>query len=340
MITVYRWDAASQKGANSDPGVLRDRTIFDSEDVWWIDLAAPTEEEERQVFQSLYPVHPLTFEDITRLRREPKAPPHFPKVEEFKDYLFIVMNPPSADFLQALKQTPPVAHTGRSATQLSSVLARRVLITHHYEPIAGVDALHAFLARHETEAGRGPDFLFPIMLDASVDQYATALAGFDDALDALEARVVAQPRPALLRSLLRLKRDLVSLRKTLVHEREVMIRLARGEFHVIDAREIVYYRDVYDHIARFAELVDSSREMATDLMQTHLAATSNRLNEIMKVLTMISTILLPMTVIAGFYGMNFKMREYDWPHGELWALALMIATGVGSLAFFRWRRWI
>lgn len=340
MITVYHWDAQAKKGAVANPTVLRDRSIRDSEDVWWIDLAAPSEDEERLVFESFFSVHSLTLEDITRLRREPKAPPHFPKVEEFKDYLFVVMNPPSVEFLQALQRVPAVAYTGRNATQLSAVLTNRVLITHHYEPIAGVEALHAFLARHESEAGRGPDFLFHLILDASVDQYATALAGFDDALDTLENRVLAQPRPALLRNLLRLKRDLVALRKTLVHEREVMVRLARGEFSLIDPREVVYYRDVYDHLARFAELVESSREMATDLMQTHLAATSNRLNEIMKALATVSTILLPMTVITGFYGMNLKMQEVDWRYGELWAVSLMLAASAGSFAFFRWRKWI
>jgi magnesium transporter len=141
--------------------------------------------------------------------------------------------------------------------------------------------------------------------------------------------------------LLRMKREIILLRKTMIHEREVLARLARGEFDLVDEREMVYYRNVYDHLVRFSELIESSRDLVTDLMQTHLAATSNRLNSIMKVLTMISTVVLPMTLVAGVYGMNFKhMPEIEWPWGYPLALALMAATGVTGYLFFRWSRWL
>ena len=132
------------------------------------------------------------------------------------------------------------------------------------------------------------------------------------------------------------------MRKTLVYEREVLARLCRGEFDLIEAREMVYYRNVYDHLVRFTELIESSREMVSDLMQTHLAAASNKLNEIMKVLTMISTVVLPMTLIAGIYGMNFKkwFPELDWDYGYPFALGLMALTGIASFVFFRWKKWI
>jgi magnesium transporter len=121
----------------------------------------------------------------------------------------------------------------------------------------------------------------------------------------------------------------------------VLARLSRGEFALIDERETVYYRNVYDHLVRFAELIESSREMVSDLMQTHLSAISNRLNEIMKVLTMISTVVLPMTLVAGVYGMNFKhMPEIESPYGYPAALGLMAMMGLGSFAFFRWKKWI
>src|SRR5262249_29376997 len=136
-------------------------------------------------------------------------------------------------------------------------------------------------------------------------------------------------------------RAIVSFRKTLVYEREVLSRLARGEFGLIEARQTVYYRNVYDHLVRFTELIDSSREMASDLMQTHLAAASNKLNEIMKVLATISTIVLPMTLISSIYGMNFEdMPELHWGFGYPLAIVLMILTGVGSVLFFRWKKWI
>jgi len=121
----------------------------------------------------------------------------------------------------------------------------------------------------------------------------------------------------------------------------VLARMARGEFELIDEREMVYYRNVYDHLVRFTELTESSREMVADLLQTHLSVTSNRLNEIMKVLTIFSAVILPMTLVTSVYGMNFiHMPEIDKPWGYPWALGLMVVVGLSPLAIFRWKRWI
>lgn len=151
-----------------------------------------------------------------------------------------------------------------------------------------------------------------------------------------------QPSGLLPSRLLGLKRGIIGLRKTMIYEREVLARLCRGEFGLIDVREMAYYRNVYDHLIRFTELIEASREMVMDLMQTLLASQANKLNEVMKVLTMISTTILPMTLIAGVYGMNFRkwFPELDWEYGYLWALGLMAASGLVSLGFFRWKRWI
>ena len=301
----------------------------------------PTPDEEALVFQQFFPVHPLTLEDITRLRREPEAPPHLPKVEEFRDYLFVIVNPLRQSFLDSIVKDDGTPPKERASTQLSAVLNENLLITHHEEAVASVDELRAFLARHD-EAHRGPDYLFHLILDGMVDQYAVGLDHFDESLEALEGGVLEQPLPTTLQALLHLKRQIILARKTLVYEREVLARLSRGEFALIDERERVYYRNVYDHLVRFTERIESSREMATDLMQIHLAATSNKLNEVMKALAMISTVVLPMTLIAGIYGMNFGdlQPEYKWRYGYPFALGLMLVTGISSFLLFRWKRWL
>jgi magnesium transporter len=344
MISVYCWNFGQEAGLWLDAAVLRERCeqLRVASDVYWIDLDNPTPAEEVLVYKDFFPVHPLTLEDVTKLRREPTVRPHLPKVEEFPNYLFVVVNPLAPEFLQRLRRPPgPAPAEDFLATQLSAVLSKKVLITHHYRPVAGVGELRAFLGRHEAHAGRGPDYLFHLVLDALVDEYAPALDAFEDRLDAIEAEVFARPTPQLLHELLQVKRDLIVLRKTLVHEREVLARLSRGEFGLIDAREMAYYRNVYDHVVRFTELIENAREMVSDLMQTHLSATSNKLNEIVKVLTMISTAVLPMTLVAGIYGMNFDvLPEKAWPYGYPFALGLMALLGVGALGFFRWKKWI
>ena len=145
----------------------------------------------------------------------------------------------------------------------------------------------------------------------------------------------------VLDQLLAWKRTIVSLRKTVLHEREVLYRLVRGEFSFIEQREVAYYRDVSDHLFRFAEMLETSREMVSDLLQNHLAHASHRLNEVMKVLTAVSTIILPMTLISGIYGMNFQeMPELHWSMGYPMALFLMTVAGSATYWFYRKRGWL
>ena len=351
MITIQVWNRASNSVQTLDAAALTAQceALRATEDVIWIDLQQPTVEEEQLVFQTFFPIHTLTLEDIARMRREPDAAPHLPKVEEFPDYLFVIVNPLTGEFQQHIGK--PVngkaanRHNGMSRpfTQLSAVLTRNMLITHHYEPMGCTDQLRAFLKRHGAQADRGPDFLCHLILDHTVDEYVPVLDYIDDSLEQLETHVLQKPRQTLFHRMLRLKREIILLRKTLIYEREVLVRLARGEFALVDEREMVYYRNVYDHLVRFTELIESSREMAADILQTYLAATSNRLNQIMKVLTMISTIVLPMTLISGIYGMNFENSE--WPDfqttwGFQFAIGLMLLSGGISLFFFYWRKWL
>src|SRR5262249_10548238 len=159
---------------------------------------------------------------------------HFPKVEEFPDYLFVIVNPLTAEYLHFVAtkgERPPE----KLFTQLSAVLTQTVLITHHYEPLPCLDQVAAFVGRHEQLAERGPDYIFHLILDATVDQYAPVLDHVDERLDAMELEVMQRPRQKLFLKLLHIKRRIIVLRKTLVHEREVLVRLARGDFSLVDA---------------------------------------------------------------------------------------------------------
>jgi magnesium transporter len=351
MITVLRWDAA-EKACRECPvdRLPSSPAEVSPEDVWWVDVTDPTPEEEDLIFGKFFPVHALTREDIARPRGKPDPGAHLPKVEEFPNYLFVIVNPLPPGLGAAMRvspNTPPPSSapplTGRHRPQLSAVLNHHVLVTHHYQPLECISTARTFVGRHSDAARRGPDFLFHHILDAMVDEYAPVVERVAARLDRLETRLFKDPTPRLLGRLLKVKRIVTGLRKTLILEREVLARLIRGEFELVDEREVVYYRNVYDHLVRYTELIESAREMVSDLMETHLSAVSNRLNQVMKVLTMISTVVLPMTLVAGIYGMNFE--ENVWPGfkttwGFRFAIGTMLFLGLGSLAYFRWKKWL
>jgi magnesium transporter len=356
MIRLYCWDAASGVTSRPWPAHLTGTAAQVTGDaVVWIDLENPTPEEEEEVLRRFLPVHTLTFEDVTRDRRLPDQGAHLPKVEEFPDYLLVIVNPlpwelsngktgdPSSGDAAPPPARKPTASGRWVRPQLSGVFTQNVLVTHHYDRLSCVEAVRGQVERRGETARRGPDYLFHLILDEMVDEYAPVVDRFADRLVKLEAKLFRKPSRKVLAELLRLKRTVVFLRKNLTMEREVLARLTRGEFDLVAEREIVYYRNVYDHLVRYTELVEGAREMVGDMMQMHLSATSNRLSEIMKVLTMISVIILPMTLIAGVYGMNFE--ESEWPDfktgwGFPFALGLMALTAVTALSLFRWRRWI
>jgi len=350
MISVLHWDNAARACNVVPAGELPPNIASVApDDVWWVDLCDPTPDEEELVFGRFFSVHPLSREDITRARAAPDHGAHLPKVEEFPDYLFVIVNPLPPGLGEILKTIPketpspaPAALLARkNRPQLSAVITHSVLVTHHYQPLECITTARTYIDRHAESARRGPDYLFHYVLDAMVDEYTPVVDRIAAQLDGLETHLFKDPTPKLLARLLRLKRVVTGLRKTLILEREVLARLIRGEFELVDEREVVYYRNVYDHLVRYTELIESAREMVSDLMETHLSAVSNRLNQVMKVLTMISTIVLPMTLVAGIYGMNFKhMPELDWRWGYPMALGIMLLLGVGSLMFFRWKKWL
>ena len=220
MITIHAWDDTTKTVRPLDAVALREQrdALRSSQVILWIDLQQPTPEEEQLVFEVFFPIHSLSLEDVTRLRREPDAPPHLPKVEEFPDYLLIIVNPLTHEFLQHVG-TANHRHNGsaRPFTQLSAILTRTMLITHHYETMNCIDQLRAYLERHGAQADRGPDYLCHLILDSTVDEYAPVLDYIDDSLDHLETFVLQNPRQALFQRMLRLKREIIILRKTLIY---------------------------------------------------------------------------------------------------------------------------
>ena len=304
----------------------------------WVDLSAATPEEFDRVFGKLVGVHALTREDLTEVT--PRGGAHLPKIEEFPDYLLVIVNPLPPRCADADPRHDP-GYDRLDRPQLGAVLTANVLVTAHAGGLACVRQARKLLDRNQAAMRRGPDYVFHLILDAMVDEYGPVLDAVADELDAVERSLFGRPHPRVLSRLLHLKRQVSFMRKTLALEREVLAKLTRGDFDLVDEREMAYYRDVHDHLVRYAEMADAARETVGDLVQTHLALSSHRLNGVIKILTMISTAILPMTLVSGIYGMNFKhMPELDWRYGYALALGLMAAIGVGTVVLFRVKKWL
>lgn len=302
----------------------------------WIDLENSTIEEDEIVFKKVFPVHKLTLEDISYLRDVNKKP-HLPKVEEYSTYLFVILNPLCDDFQHATQ----VLDLDHATTQLSVFISPKLLITHHLGSLVGIREVMTYLERHVLKPHHGSDFVLHLIIDGIIDRYRPLLDSLEEHFNQLEEVVFVAPEKSKLQDLIGLKRVINVLRKTLIHEKEILFRLGRGEFQVIGETRTIYYRDVYDHAARFIEAIENNRDMVSDLLQAHLSSSSNKLNEVMKVLAIISILILPMTVISGIYGMNFEHQpEVHWQYGYPLALFLMFLTSFGSYRFFKFIKWI
>jgi magnesium transporter len=297
---------------------------------FWIELDERTPDAEHFLAQTLH-VHPLAIEDFW-------GDLGLPKVEDFGDYVQLVMHGIREG--DAGSKEIPLA-----LAELDVLIGRNFLVTHaHDEKVCAITPVQTEIARNARLLKRGPAWVAHAIIDRMVDEYVPLIDRFDDEIEAIEVRVLSGETAGdsvTMARILRIKRSLQMLRRTTMHQREILLRLARAEFDEIPPEAMPFYRDVYDHFARVTELVDSYRELATSLLDAHLSMQSNRMNEVMKRLTVISTIMLPLSVIAGIYGMNFKlMPELEWEYGYAFAIGLMAAVAVSVLTYFRVKNWI
>ncbi len=300
------------------------RKVIAEKKTTWIDLGEQSPEVDAFLGDALS-LHPLTIEDIWSDRPSPK-------VDEFPEYLYIC------------------AHTVRRkddelvTCEVDLVLTTNVVVTHDSSGVVSA-SVRAEILRTPRLMQRGAPWVAHAILDRLVDGYLPVIDAFDDDVGALEDDVLAKAGTpegtAVLGRILALKRALQSLRRVAIHQRELLLRLARGEFALFPPELLPYLRDVHDHFVRVGDLADSYRDLVTSALDAYLSVQSNRMNEIMKTLTLISTVMLPLTFIAGVYGMNFEhMPELKWEYGYPYALALMATVAVGAALWFRHKRWI
>jgi len=317
-----------------DEGNLVERQVDSAEDcapfrdrpsVTWIHVTGVHDSQLVQTLGNLYGLHPLVQEDILNTDQRPK-------VKDFDEYLFMAIKMLQWD----------AAHSEMTIEQVSPVLGKDFVISFQERP---GDVFEPVRNRIRTGKGRirtmGADYLAYSLLDAIVDAYFVVLEGRGEQIEALEDELVSNPSPATLPEIYRLRRDGLFVRKSVWPVRELVGALERAESSLVGDSMHAYFRDLYDHTIQVIDTTETFREMLSGMLDTYLSSLSNGMNEVMKVLTIIATIFIPLTFIAGIYGMNFKaMPELEWRWGYAAALVLMAAVAVGMILYIKRKKWI
>ncbi|HYO47899.1 MAG TPA: magnesium/cobalt transporter CorA [Gemmatimonadota bacterium] len=322
MITVTRFDPGAPAQRSSD--LAASGWTPDSTATLWIDLEAPTDEE-LHLLEDPFAFHPLAIEDCL-------TPEHQPKIEDFGAYLFLIFR--GIDFnAQA---------DGFQTTKLAAFLGPNYLVTYHRSHLRSVEAVLSKYAHDQTgQFFRGVDYLLYEILDHLIEFYFPILEKVEEEIEIVEDCIFKADAAGTLDAILRLKRRVLEIKRALSPHRELFGRIARNEFEEITPQTVVFYRDLYDSTYRLTEVADSYRDLLSGTLDAHISMMSHRLNEVMKVLTIFSSIMLPLTFIAGVYGMNFEyLPELHWKYAYFAVWGVMISVAASLLFYFRRLGWI
>lgn len=297
------------------------RLIKDRRGLLWVDFSGETPEASLPVLES-FGFHPLAIDDALQEI-------HSPKVDDWDEYLYIVLN-------YMMVNTDWEA----DIDELDVFVGRNYIVTHHDQPMDFVDEVWALYLRDPRHAHEGADHLLYRLADNLVTHYMPIVERVDEALDEIEDQVFDRPSPATLQHLFTLKRLLLTMRRVTLPQREVLNKLARDDFRVIDPRDRIFFRDIYDHLVRVHDLNESLRDLVGGVLDTYLSVVNNRMNEVMKTLTIITTLFMPITFITGFFGMNFfepVAQLFNWTSRQAFA-AMLAVTGLLPIIMFFWMR--
>lgn len=286
----------------------------------WIDLDGDIAPETKQLLSRGLGIHLLVLEDLV-------ATYAVPKLEDFPDYVYLLVHSVRCHEKRASELV---------FDEVDFIIGGRWLVSHHDTvPCMNLED------RNIRALTRGPAAAAHSVLDKIVDDYLPVVDLFEEALDDLETEVMHEPTPEILAKVFSLKKAIFQLRRIAAYQRDLLVRLARPGSPAIPASALPFFRDVGDHLTQVLFQTEAQREIATSIVERHLSMQSNRLNEVMKTLTMFSTVMLPLSLIAGIYGMNFEtMPELKWKYGYPMALVAMAIVAVTLLFYFRRKKWL
>ncbi len=308
-----------------DPPEPLSHLLSKTDGALWVDFTGPSEDDLR-VLREVFAFHPLAIEDTTKQAQRPK-------LEEYEGYFFMTlhaMRPPG-------RERQPVG-----LQEIDVFFARRYVVTVHPHPVPALEEARQRLAKAPPALRTHTDFLIYTIVDTAVDTYFPVIDRIDATLDRVEEQLFRHPRTQTLDQLFTLKRNLLHMRRVATPLRDMFNTLTRRDLALVRPETLVYFRDVYDHLLRITDLIDTHRDLLTGAMEIYLSVISNRLNEVMKVLTVLTALLGVGAVVTGFFGMNFERTfpPFPWPYGALAVLLFMAVAAGAMLAVFRRLRWL
>ncbi|HDP67327.1 MAG TPA: magnesium/cobalt transporter CorA [Candidatus Marinimicrobia bacterium] len=323
-MTLFDYDAESLEEVTiSEPAKLQ--SYLAENRVAWININGLTDVDTIRKIGEIFKIHSLVLEDIVNTD-------HRPKFEDYGKYYFSVVKMLTYD----------VKNAEINSEQVSFITGDNYLLT--FQEIEGdvFETIREHLRRNKGRVRRAKaDYLFYTLIDAIVDNYFNALEYVAEETEQLEELLLNDADTSVLQRIHRLKRELIFMRKSVWPLREVLNNIDRLEPDLFQDSTKLFFRDVYDHTIQIIDTIENLRDIVTGMLDIYLSTVSNRMNEVMKVLTMIATIFIPLTFIAGIYGMNFQyMPELNWKSGYPLVLGVMVLLGLGMVMFFRRKKWL
>jgi magnesium transporter len=325
-ITLMDYDVNGVRDSHVTATELSDK-LKHAHGIKWVNIQGLGDISIMEQIGTCFNLHPLVLEDIINTDQRPK-------LEDYGDYLYVV--------LKTFSYETKGGEERINSEQVSLVLGKNFVLS-----FLEADGDQFAVVRERLHSGKGQirklgaDFLMYSLIDAIVDGYFLFLETFDEKTEALEAELAARPQPGTLRSIYSLKRENVFLRRSLWPLREVINSLQRGDSPLFTRNTLLYLRDVYDHAIHIIESVESLRDLTAGMLDIYVSSVSYRLGIIMKVLTVITTIFMPLTLITGIYGMNFEyLPGLAWHWGFFVVLGTMAVTAGVMLLLFRWKKWL
>lgn len=303
--------------------------IKNQESVLWVDFISEPPKTSQPILEE-FGFHPLAIDDALQET-------HVPRLDDWGEYLYIVLNYMNFQTNGETWET--------QVDELDVFLGKNYIVTHHDYQISAVDETWVICDRDESNIQQGADHILYRIADHMMASYMPTVEKIDEAIDEIEDQVFHRPSPHTLERIFALKRVLLAMRRIIIPQREVLNKLARDDYKVVDPRDRVFFRDIYDHLVRLHDLNESLRDIVGGVQDTYLSAVNNRMNEIMKTLTVITVLFMPLTFLTGYFGMNFFE-----PLGNLTAwttspvfyltLAIILFLPIGMYIWMRRRTWL